>query len=607
MRMLTPLAALAGIYIGCAPLIAAQSPDLAILNLQAPAAFTNGPNPAITIQWAVTNQGGSLPPDSNWADAIYFSTNQLLDATATLLQSSGLYSDWLATGSYALTYLLDLPITNSGTWYLHVKTDDGDQIVESIETNNVATVSFTATILPPDLRPLALICPATLTSPPIPYVTLAWGVTNQGTGPADGFAHPWVDAVFVSTNSYRDGTEQQVDYRVFTNKLESVGSYWVTNRVRLPIIQTGNYYLIVETMTDERLLESDTNNNTIAVPLLFQATPPDLAPVLFQAAAEVTSTPNPRLTFAWGVTNQGIGPAIGRVFTVNGSFDGWLDGFYLSTNATWDQTATLIGFWEETNALPVGASYYRTNTFTLPVVASGTYYLFLVTDPFNDLQESNFSNNTASRTIVADIRLPDLAPFALIAPTVVTGAPGTLVPIVIGVTNQGVGSAIPSDPSYSAWFDWLELWTTPAFPAEPWVTSLVQRQRTEVLAEGDSYWLTNSLTIPEGGGQFTLAFETDARGNLLESNETNNRMASPIAFIIPPRLERATVENHGLFWANALGTFGFNYTLQASSNLVNWVDLSTFKYINWPTYISDPAAANYPQRFYRLVPAPAGP
>jgi hypothetical protein len=585
--------------------MAAQLPDLTILTLQAPSAFTNSPNPVITIQWGVTNQGGPVPSDSYWSDTFYISTNNLLDATATRLSSWGWSANWLATGSYGRIQLLDLPITNSGIWYLHFKIDDDNRIAESNETNNVATVRFTATILRPDLKPLALVTPASFTGPPFPYLTLAWGVTNQGAGPANGFAHPWSDALFLSTNAYRDGTEQTIDCSVvITNILAPGACYWVTNRVRLPAIQSAEYHLILQTDPGNILLESDPNNNTISVPLHFQATPPDLAPILFQAPADFTGSPNPRVTFVWGVTNQGTGPAIGQIFTVYGTHDGWLDGFYVSTNAVLDASAARIDFWEETNALAAGASYRRTNTFTLPVVASGTYYLFLVTDEFNGLQESNFSNNTATRRMTATIQSPDLAPLPLRAPTVVTGVPGTLVPIIFGVTNQGVALAVNSE---GGWCDRLELWTGPGFPGSSWCELLGQWQRTTPLPSGGCYWLTNTFAIPPGGGEFSLVFKTDDWGNLFESNETNNIVSCPFTVMIPARLESPVLGTDGAFWANALATLGFNYTLQASSNLVNWVDVSTFSYASWPTMVTEPAAAGHRQRFYRLVPAPTEP
>ncbi len=49
------------------------------------------------------------------------------------------------------------------------------------------------------------------------------------------------------------------------------------------------------------------------------------------------------------------------------------------------------------------------------------------------------------------------------------------------------------------------------------------------------------------------------------------------------------------------GPIGSNYVIQASGDLFNWQTFTNFSSINWLTYFSDPAAANYPCRFYRVT------
>jgi len=49
------------------------------------------------------------------------------------------------------------------------------------------------------------------------------------------------------------------------------------------------------------------------------------------------------------------------------------------------------------------------------------------------------------------------------------------------------------------------------------------------------------------------------------------------------------------------GTTGQGYTVLASTNLLNWITLTSGSITNSPFYYSDPAATNYPRRFYRLT------
>jgi hypothetical protein len=52
------------------------------------------------------------------------------------------------------------------------------------------------------------------------------------------------------------------------------------------------------------------------------------------------------------------------------------------------------------------------------------------------------------------------------------------------------------------------------------------------------------------------------------------------------------------------GLAGKNYVLQASTNLSNWISLGTNVPVATPFYLSDPAATNFPNRFYRAVQQP---
>ena len=58
---------------------------------------------------------------------------------------------------------------------------------------------------------------------------------------------------------------------------------------------------------------------------------------------------------------------------------------------------------------------------------------------------------------------------------------------------------------------------------------------------------------------------------------------------------------NGGFQLFVYGQIGQAYTLQASTNLVNWVSILNFTCTNSPTYVVDPSAKNFRYRFYRLA------
>jgi hypothetical protein len=49
------------------------------------------------------------------------------------------------------------------------------------------------------------------------------------------------------------------------------------------------------------------------------------------------------------------------------------------------------------------------------------------------------------------------------------------------------------------------------------------------------------------------------------------------------------------------GIGGWTYTIQASTDLVNWTPLTSFVATNASTQIVDPAAASFSHRFYRAT------
>src|SRR5438045_898132 len=93
--------------------------------------------------------------------------------------------------------------------------------------------------------------------------------------------------------------------------------YWRTNTVSLPQ-QSGTYYLIFSADNDGYLFEGNNGNNVLAsvpVTLTYEVRPPDLAPITVlpdQTNIEIgrATCREPAEQVVWGVTNQGVGPAL---------------------------------------------------------------------------------------------------------------------------------------------------------------------------------------------------------------------------------------------------------------------------------------------------------
>ena len=77
--------------------------------------------------------------------------------------------------------------------------------------------------------------------------------------------------------------------------------------------------------------------------------------------------------------------------------------------------------------------------------------------------------------------------------------------------------------------------------------------------------------------------------------------ASALFTIQPMKFTTLGFGTNGSFQLGFLGAPGQAYVLQASSNLVNWVPLSTNVAVTNLFQLVDPGAGNYPRRFYRVL------
>ena len=72
----------------------------------------------------------------------------------------------------------------------------------------------------------------------------------------------------------------------------------------------------------------------------------------------------------------------------------------------------------------------------------------------------------------------------------------------------------------------------------------------------------------------------------------------------PPQLSASLSGTPGSFQFTVTGQSGQEYIIQASTNLVNWVDVYTNPDYTAPFNFVDPNETNYTSRFYRVVTGP---
>ena len=100
---------------------------------------------------------------------------------------------------------------------------------------------------------------------------------------------------------------------------------------------------------------------------------------------------------------------------------------------------------------------------------------------------------------------------------------------------------------------------------------------------------------------FNVTTNATVAASAFRTNYINSASATAVFYITPVQFTSANFGTNRQFQLNFLGVPGSNYVLQASTNLLNWNPISTNTATTNAFLLFDPAATNYPQRFYRVL------
>lgn len=257
-----------------------------------------------------------------------------------------------------------------------------------------APENFSATTtVPADLTPFVFIAPTNVNAMrPNPQIQLMWGVTNQGPAAASG---SWYDSVWFSTNGLLDASSVVIGNFWVNQTVPVNGTYWQTNSLALPMNASGDYTLFVQVDASHSIYESKLSDKASAgVSGFLTLSPPDLRPVSVVAPAIVFYyQTNPVVPISWNVTNQGVGAAVG----------GWYDRVWFSTNGVLDASSVALSDVYINQAVAPQTAYSQTGFFTLPLNGPGLYTLFVQSDIYNWVYESDEDNNVSSPTALRSI------------------------------------------------------------------------------------------------------------------------------------------------------------------------------------------------------------
>lgn len=385
-----------------------------------------------------------------------------------------------------------------------------DALAEPLPTETMDG-SLTTSVRPIDVEQLPDLVPFALTAPPSSEmgqpILIQWSVRNDGIQPA---VAPWREALYVAPTP--DGADRKLIAQITASEdLPSGAEIARSQTLVLPPAAAGVNYLIVEVDVQNSIAERVETNNRDATEDTITLLAPDL--VAANMAAPDSALQGATINVGWDVRNEGSAPTTAD----------WLDRLMLvpalGTLADGLELATLAPVIQP---LPDGQQYRQSVSVTLPLSHSwppGAYRLVALADFSNAQAELDEGNNQVSRAFeLTTPPLPDLTVNSVTAPG--TARPGVPFSLTWEVENRG------NAPANAPWEETISF----VHPSTG-ERSLALVNITQGLAAGAKVAREATVTLPDNSptGDLHLAVRTDARDDLVEQNEHNNRRESPTA------------------------------------------------------------------------------
>ena len=400
--------------------------DFEPYNMNAPYRISSGTK--FDVSYSVRNIGPGVPFSNTWTDNFYISSkNTGLDDSAKLIgqfTQKGYYkidgSDYQYEGdSYSATRSVSVSGLQSGTYYIYIKVDADNAVLEYDGENNNVIMSKAITLADPDLTAeIISISEETLSTDS--KVAVTWKLKNIGT--AD-IQNATVKDGFYASSSANGGNA--VNLGMATNTVSVVAGGEKTFRTNITIPKNsslnGTRYVYVKTNIDNALTESSMSNNSSAsvAKQFVYAEDPTTVQVngtnLTISALSVTSTTTPgnSLTLSYNVKNTGS-LAIDKEVKQE---------IFISKSSTFGSSAkalSVAGMLPTTNGLQAGASVTANVSITIPSdIQGGQYYLFAVINNDRSLAEKKYDDNQVKSPVYVNGNLPNLMASNLTLPATV--------------------------------------------------------------------------------------------------------------------------------------------------------------------------------------------
>lgn len=408
-------------------------PDLVVRDINTPTT-TAFAGTEIVVNWQYLNNGRGPTRTNRWWDNIYLSTDTEWDSGDIYLDYS-IFEGFLEEGETATNSAkINLPVCETGEYYLIIRTDAYRNVQEEEETNNVGVSAIPILIQTaplPDLR---------ITGTPQLDVAgvvqagesyqLNWQLSNQGTlATPVGFYH----RIFISEESfYSPITARFLANPFYSENILQNTATSLSEEITIPAnLADGEYYIHILTDASDRIEECDFEGNNVATTTSFsvlEIPKPNFVVNSIEILAESASNKE-AVTLRWEVANLEA-PYTGDLF----------DQITISANSDGSSVVYRTSL-RETVTIESESSIIREKTFNVPDNITGQFYVQVITNRFGSVAETSLMDNTSSLDSFQVIS-PDLSPRNLSALTTI--AAGQRLTATWLLENVGTGDLLNS-------------------------------------------------------------------------------------------------------------------------------------------------------------------
>lgn len=453
-------------------------PDLVVSNVQSQAVI--GVPGEFTVTYTVTNQGTGVSLPGTWKDKLFLSIDSAEGFDIELSSKDNVNA--LAPGA-SYNGLFSLIVSQSGEYFLYVKTDAAQSIIETNESNNLkfrnpGRVNLELAFPRPDLAGTGGFATAT-SALGGQAIAFAYGVKNQGNLTATGLSlealcgppscNPtdsyWEDQVFISPDSAFGVHAVPLGFvKVIARKFLShdvpqcntCNGYYNearglaadsamvvnSNDLVIPFNYTGKAFLIVKMNSGSGSFDEFFTQNNTLISRHFNVilNPPADLEVTTVTASPTSSQQGNSAKVKYRITNKGF-----RSPRTNET--PWTDKVYLSTTPVLNKnTAKLLS----TKSFPLSelafnAFYEDSVTFQIPFLEATPLYIFVEADANNQVFEHTFKANninTGTQLTLDLSKKPDYVPSALTIASSIQA--GSSLPLNFTINNTGNASGAGS-------------------------------------------------------------------------------------------------------------------------------------------------------------------